>query len=60
MKKNLIALVFLYAFSVIAQAEVSKSPMAWTSINTNLINKWKSDFKAPDGVYFNKEKRTVN
>jgi hypothetical protein len=60
MKKSFIALLLLSTMTAFSQAEISKTPMSWTSIHTNLINKWKSDFKAPDGVYFDKDKKTVN
>ena len=58
--KKLFALLLAALVSSAQGAEAPKSPMVWGSVNTNLIEKWKSENKAPDGVFFDREKRTVN
>jgi hypothetical protein len=59
MRKIFFLMMILFTGAVSAESETLKTPMAWTSVKTDLIGKWKKENKAPDGVFFNKEKRTV-
>ena len=56
LQKTIVSIIALLSSLLLAE----KSPMEWTSINTNLIEKWKKDFNAPKGVYVNAKAKSVH
>lgn len=51
--------ILLAALAGALQAEVSRSPMDWTPVQTNAIVQWKADNHAPAGVVADKAARSV-
>lgn len=45
--------------SIAAADDVARSPMDWTSVQTNAIVRWKADCNAPSGVVVDKAARKV-